>query len=108
MKNANADPKKFNADLQKHLRKCELEYRAKMIPGASCVDWLGANCNSVEDISRYLRAIGFKIRRIVDEKDTSGDTHRWVETTNGVIVYVNDGGLFGLVAAAKRLPRTGG
>ena len=108
MKNANADPKKFNADLQRHLMKCELEYRAKMIPGASCVDWLGAYCNSVEDISRYLRAIGFKIRRIVDEKDAAGDAHRWVETTNGVIVYVNTGCLFGLVAAAKRLPRTGG
>ena len=108
MKNANADPKEFNADLQRYLMKCELEYRAKMIPGASCVDWLGEYCNSVEDISRYLRAIGFKIRRIVDEKDAVGDTYRWVETTNGVIVYVNDGGLFGLVAAAKRLPRAGG
>lgn len=95
--------REFNAGLQKHLMKCELEYRAKMLPKGSCVDWLGAQCESVEDIARYLKSLGFKIRKIVDEETCcKGEYHRWVVTTSGIVVYVNAGNLFGFVAKAGK------
>ena len=97
------DEKEFNAGLQRHLMKSELEYRAKMLPKGSEVDWLGAQCGSVEDIARYLKSLGFRIREIVDEETCiPGEYHRWVVTTNGVMVYVNDKFLFGFVAKAPK------
>lgn len=97
------EQEEFNAGLQRHLMKSELEYRAKMLPKGSCVDWLGAQCGSVEDIARYLKSLGFKIREIVDEETClPGEYHRWVVTTNGVMVYVNDKYLFGFVAKAGK------
>ena len=90
----------FDVELQKHLNKCELEFRAKQLPKGSNVEWLAPHCNSVQDIAEHLRYIGFKIREVVDHEDCAGDKHQWVITTSGVIVYVNSDGCPGLVAAA--------
>lgn len=91
----------FDIDLQKYLNKCELEYRAKKMPNGSTVDWLSPSCGSVEEIASYLRYIGFKIRRIVDEESCIGEKHQWVVTTSGVVVYVNTPNLQGLVASTR-------
>ena len=90
--------KEFNNGLQKHLMKCELEYRAKMLPMGSKVDWLGEHCGSVEEIARFLRDLGFRVGEIMDEVDCTGEAFRWVKTTNGITVYVNEGGVYGLIA----------
>lgn len=79
----------FEIALQKHLWKCELEYRAKMLTCASTVEWLAPFCNSTADIASFLRDIGFKIAKIVDEEPWPGLKHQWVVTTSGIIVYVN-------------------
>lgn len=90
--------KEFNEGLQRHLMKCELEYRAKMLPSGSCVDWLAEHCNSVTDIADFLRELGFKVKVIVDDVDCIGDPHRWVITTSGIIVYQNNKYFRGFVA----------
>lgn len=92
------EQKEFNHGLQQYLMKCELEYRTKMLPGGSCVDWLEEHCNSLTDIADFLRELGFKIKVIVDDADCIGDPHRWVITTSGIVVYQNNKYLRGLVA----------
>ena len=87
----------FQEGLQRHLWKSELEYRAKWLPGGSCVDWLAPMCNSTGEIAAFLRELGFKIRCVVDEKTTFGDYHRWVITTSGIVVFVNFSGVEGFV-----------
>lgn len=92
----------FEESLRKHLWKCELEYRAENLPNGSCVDWLWHMCGSTEEIATFLRELGFKIREIVDEVDCAGDPHQWVETTSGVIVWVNQHYLRGFVCCSAR------
>lgn len=102
-KEITVNQKEFNSGLQRHLMKCELEYRANMLPSGSCVDWLSEHCGSTNEIAGFLREIGFRIRAIVDEETClPGEYHRWVITTNGVCVYVNDRYLRGFVARAGK------
>lgn len=89
----------YDIALQKHLRKCELDYHISHANCAVEVSWLAGFCDSVQSISAYLRSIGYKIKRIVDEEPWPGEVHQWVETTNGLIVYVNSNGL--IAKAAK-------
>lgn len=96
------DQKDFEADLQRHLMKCELEYRAKMLPHGSTVDWLAPYCTDVKSIAELLRSLGFRILRVVDEEYYLGDWHRWVVTTSGIIVYVNTELVKGLVAQTAK------
>lgn len=97
------DQKEFNVGLQRHLMKCELEYRAQVLPKGSTVDWLAPHCGSTKEIAEFLRSIGFRIGRIVDEETcVPGDFHRWVITTNGVCVYVNEPYLTGFIAKAGK------
>lgn len=81
--------KDFALDLDKHLKREELVFRAKRCPGGSNVDWLAPSCASIDDITGMLRWLGFRIARITDDKDCTGHELRMVETTNGVIVFVN-------------------
>ena len=80
--------------LQLYLKKCELEYRAKHSQNAECLDWLAPYCGTVEEIARFLRDLGFRIKNIVDEESWPGEKHQWVETTSGILVYVGTDGLF--------------
>ena len=82
-------PVGFDEKLCKYLWKCELEYRAENLPNGSCVEWLWPMCGSTKEIATFLRELGFKISEIVDEVDSAGDPHQWVETTSGVIVWAN-------------------
>ena len=95
----------FEKGLQKHLWKCELEYRAEYLPGGSNVDWLAPFCESTQQIAEFLRELGFKIREIVNEMDCAGDPHQWVETTSGVLVCVNQNCARGLVIQSGRVRR---
>lgn len=82
--------------LDLYLKKCELQYRAEY--GTQELDWLTPHCGDVKEIAQFLRELGFRIRNIVDEEPWPGEKHQWVETTSGIIVYVNDKyckGLFG-------------
>lgn len=83
----------YEVNLQKHLQKCELEYHAKHSTGPVEVEWLKGACGSVECIADFLRSIGCKVKRVVDEEPCPGEIHQWVETTNGLIVYANSNGL---------------
>lgn len=85
-----AETKDFQEGLEKHLRKCELEYRAANLPNGCCVDWLAPFCGSTQEIADYLRHLGFKIGEIIDEIDCTGEEHRRVKTTSGIVVFVND------------------
>ena len=90
----------FEAALQRHLWKCELEFRVREIPQGSCVEWLEPMCESTAQIAQGLKNLGFRIRRIVDEQACDGQWHRWVVTTNGVVVFVNTENVKGFVALA--------
>ena len=92
--------KDFDIALQKHLNKSELEFRAKMLPAGSNVDWLAPYCNNVQDIAKFLRYLGFKIQEVMDEEDATGEKYQWVKTTSGIIVYTNNEYSGGLVAAS--------
>lgn len=96
------DQKEFNAALQKHLMKCELEYRAKMLPNGCCVDWLSPFCGSTAEIAMFLRDLGFRIREIVDEEPWPGERHQWVRASGGVTVYVNNCCLNGFMAGHQK------
>ena len=92
----------FEAALERHLRKCELEYRAKHGGMAQQVDWLAPYCNTLKEIADTLRKLGFKIKRIMNDADATGGPMRWVETTSGIIVYENDKFCRGIVGKAAR------
>lgn len=77
----------FEADLDRHLRKAELEYRAMHMPRGSSVDWLAPYCHNTTQIADYLRSLGFRIKSIMDS-DTEYDSFHWVTTTSNLIVYV--------------------
>ena len=94
--------KDFEYELQRYLWKSELVYRSKMRPQGSCVQWLTPYCATVAEISDFLRFLGFRIHRVVDERDSDGSVYRWVETVNGVIVYANTADVQGLVAGRSQ------
>lgn len=91
----------FELRLKRHLQRCEIEFCAKE-PHGHCIDWLAEYCNSVEQIAIKLRELGFKIKRKVDDEPWPGEIHRWVETSCGVIVYVNTENVRGLVVRSPR------
>lgn len=74
----------FTIALQKHLRKSELEFRAKSRPRGSEVDWLEPECDSVESIARFLKFLGFRIKEIMDDEVSANEKFRWVITTSGI------------------------
>lgn len=82
------------AKLAAYLKRCELQYRADHTEGAAELPWLAPFCGTVQEIASFLRGLGFRVRRIVDEEPWPGEVHRWVETTSGVIVYAETNGLF--------------
>lgn len=84
--------------LRNYLLKCELQYRADHQDKADCLDWLAPYCGSVEEIQRFLREIGFRIKSVVNEEPWPGEIHQWVITTSGIIVYVNNNYINGLFA----------
>ena len=88
----------FNSELLAHLRKCEIEFTADRCPHGHCIDWLSEMCTSTESIAQFLRSIGFKIKEVVDEEPWPREFHKWVVTTNGIVVYVNGKDLKGFVA----------
>ena len=92
----------FDEGLRRHLWKSELEYRAEHIRGGCCVDWLWPMCDSTNTIAAFLRDLGFRIYRIVDEVDCVGDRMQWVETTSGIIVWVNKEDLRGFMCRSAR------
>lgn len=46
--------REFNEGLQRHLMRCELQYRAENAPKGSEVDWLAPHCGTVQEIARFL------------------------------------------------------
>ena len=70
----------FEDQLQRHLMKAELDFRARHQDGPSCLDWLAPHCGNLEDIYSFLRSLGYKRLEKVSETDTQGDTMRWVQT----------------------------
>lgn len=82
------------AKLHNHLLKCELQYRADHADGADTLDWLAPYCGSTKQVAAFLRSLGFRIARIVDEEPWPGEKHQWVVTTSGVVVYAGSCGLF--------------
>lgn len=95
----------FQEGLQKHLRKCELEYRAEKMPKGCYVDWLEPICGSTQEIAEFLRYLGFKIHEIIDDVDCGGDADQRVETTSGIIVWVNSGHSLGFMCRSCRAER---
>lgn len=87
--------------LQNYLLKCELQYRADHTDGADTLDWLAPYCSSTKEIAAFLRSIGFRIARIVDEEPWPGEKCQWVVTTSGVVVYAGTDGLFAKERNAK-------
>ena len=49
--------REFNEGLQRHLMRCELQYRAENAPKGSEVDWLAPHCGTVQEIVRFLREL---------------------------------------------------
>lgn len=87
----------FRTGLARHLRRAELEYRSRVIPDGSCVDWLAEHCETAHDIEDYLRELGFRISSV-----HTGDAYPWfypemVITTSGIAVYANTKNVKGLV-----------
>lgn len=92
----------FDEGLQRYLWRCELQYRAEHKPGGECVGWLAPMCDSVERIAAFLRELGFRVHRTVDEVDCVGQRMAWVETTSGLIVFVNRENLRGFICKSCR------
>ena len=91
----------FECALEEHLRKCELEYRAKKKPHGSECDWLAEHCESTDSIARFLRSLGFRVKEInnIDEDCA------YVVTTSGVVVYKNFADCGGFVVGTERSKR---
>lgn len=89
----------FDHGLQLRLWRCELQYRAENLPHGSSVDWLAPYCYSVNEIARFLRELGFRIKEVSEYTDPStGEKFNWVITNGGIIVYENSGDSRGFVA----------
>lgn len=87
-------------ELRNYLLKCEIQYRADHTEGADTLDWLAPYCGSTKDVAAFLRSIGFRIARIVDEEPWPGEKNQLVVTTSGVVVYAESDGLFAKEARA--------
>lgn len=81
--------------LQNYLLKCELQYRAEHADGVDCLKWMGKFCDTCENTAQFLRDIGFRVKKTVDDVDCAGDRHAWVVTTSGVVVYADGSGMIG-------------
>ena len=81
--------------LQNYLLKCELQYRSEHADGVERVGWLMECTRTAKQTARFLRDIGFRVKDIVDDVDCAGDSHAWVVTTSGVVVYADGSGLVG-------------
>lgn len=92
----------FECALAEHLRKEELLFRAKNKPHCSNCEWLTGFCSSTDSIAKLLRSLGFRVKEIVDEVSSWGNEFRWVETTSGVVVYVNTELSRGFVAGRSK------
>ena len=88
----------FDEGLQRHLWRCELQYRMENLPHGSCVDWLAPHCDNVQEIARFLRDLGFRLKETVSETDCEGVKYGWVTTTSGLVVYENTEGLVAMAA----------
>ncbi len=55
--------REFNEGLQRHLMRCELQYRAENAPKGSEVDWLAPHCGTVQEIARFLRSLDSESRK---------------------------------------------
>ena len=64
--------------------------------GSEC-EWLAGFCSSTDSIAKLLRSLGFRVKEIVE-----CDGAEWVETTSGVIVYVNTEWSRGFVAGRSK------
>lgn len=95
--------KDFDIAMEKHLRREELLFRAKNKPKGSNVSWLAPSCDSLDDIVNMLRWLGFRIKEVFDDMDCTGHEMRRVETTSGVIVWVNSELSRGFVCGRVRL-----
>lgn len=88
----------FEIALDKHLRREELLFRAKHCEHGCNVSWLAPSCANAESIKDMLRYLGFRIKRVVVCDDAE-----WVETTSGVLVFVNwDGGEQGFMCGGRK------
>ena len=78
--------------LEGYLHKQEIQWIAANVPGGDFIDWLVPHCGAVDDLAEYLREIGFRVKRIVDDTDCGGNRIQYVVTTSGVIVYADGSG----------------
>lgn len=96
-------PTEFEYGLQLRLWRCELQYRAEKLPQGSNADWLAPYCYSVNEIARFLRELGFRIKEISEYTDPcTGTECNWVITSGGIIVYQNIGDSRGFVAMSTQ------
>ena len=77
-------------NLDAYLQKCEIQWVADHVKHGDCIGWLAPYCDSITEIVRHLREIGFHVKRVVDDADMDW---KWVVTTSGVIVYADGSGL---------------
>ena len=87
-------------DVRKHLMKCELQFRMENLEDGEWdrAEWLVPFCDSTDKLMDFLKAIGFRIKEVVDDEEM-----KWVETTSGVLVYVGGDGMF--TKSARRRER---
>ena len=78
--------------LEAYLRKQEIQWISNNVHGGACIEWLALHCGTVKDISEYIRELGFRVKRIVDDADCDGNRMQYVVTTSGVIVYADGSG----------------
>lgn len=81
--------------LEKHLKKCEIQWIADHTEMAETISWLAPHCKGTpQELADYLRNLGFRIKNVVDEQEESWhEPFRWVITTSGVVVYCDGTGL---------------
>lgn len=82
--------------LKKELYKYQIK-AASNIHGGCCIGWLGAHCSCIDDILAILKGLGFHISWTVKIVTENGETYRWVETVDGICVFVNFHGKYGFV-----------
>lgn len=94
----------YNIRLQNYLKKCELDYHVHNFEAPIEIPWLADHCDATDHICAYLRYLGYRIKKVVDDEPVPGEYMRWVETTNGLIVYADHPGYKsnGLIGRASR------
>ena len=95
----------LDLELEKFLKRQELIFIAKNYPRGKTVDWLAPCCENLDELIDTLRWLGFKIKNITDDQSDLYPENRFqmVETTSGVLVYVNSQHTKGLVAGRTPL-----